>query len=256
MFTVLSFLLTLLYLDTVRGKLHRIPGSIAAYDWTAISSQKLRKCVNRLMCGFTVLFIMVPFVTLLAWGGIILRQRLDAYDSALENNQEPLITPIAIFTVGFAAMFFLLGVLNTKWKKYRLTRCSICLTVLGLFLLILFQIIAVFLDRDISYFGVSTIFLASNATFLILIVFLNSDTGGRSIQDLIQELPVSKEEQLQQIEERQDEDVSAHSASDLQGAPGRAKTPQNLVDRINFVRHGPKVVDQPIRDRWRDMPFD
>lgn len=87
-------------------------------------------------------------------------------------------------------MSFLIGVLNTKWKKYRLTKCSLTLTAIGLLLLVVFQIIAVFLDEPISYFGVSTIFLAGNALFVILVVFINSDTGGRSAQDIIEKLPV------------------------------------------------------------------
>ena len=75
------------------------------------------------------------------------------------------------------------------WKKYRLTACSIFLTVCGLLFLIAFQVVAIFLDNPITYFGVSSIFLAGNGILVILIVFINSDTGGRSIQDVIKTLP-------------------------------------------------------------------
>ena len=79
------------------------------------------------------------------------------------------------------------------WKKYRFTACSIFLTLCGLVFLIAFQIVAIFLDNPITYFGVSSIFLAGNGLFVILIVFINSDTGGRSIQDIINTLPDTAE---------------------------------------------------------------
>ena len=191
-FTLLSFLLTLMYFETVKGKIHRIPGQIASYPWVTIQSEIKRKKLAKCMTAFVITFLLIPIITLIIWGSIV-SYSTDDTRSDLDTNPKPLITPIAIFLVGFAAMAFLIGVLNTKWKKYRLTKCSLFLTAAGLLLLVVFQIVAVFLDEPISYFGVSTIFLAANALFVILVVFINSDTGGRSAQDIIEKLPVSDE---------------------------------------------------------------
>lgn len=149
-----------------------------------MQSEGNRKKLANCLTGFVILFLFIPIITLIIWGSIV-SYSVDDTRSNLDTNPKPLITPIAIFLVGFAAMSFLIGVLNTKWKKYRLTKCSLTMTALGLLLLVGFQIIAIFLDEPVSFFGVSTIFLAGNALFVILVVFINSDTGGRSAQDII-----------------------------------------------------------------------
>ncbi len=270
-FVALSFLLTLMYLDTVRGKLHRIPGQLASYEWVAISSERMRRCVSKCLMGFIVFFVLTPFITLIAWGCIITYSVNDKnYD--FKNDQKPLITPIAIFLVGFAAMSFLIGVLNTRWKKYRLTRCSIVMTALGLLFFVVFQVTAIFLDTTISYFGVSTIFLASNSLFVILVVFINSDTGGRSIKDLVETLPDSKEAlveagRLEEVKE-EEEMPSGHSqhsqhSAELLERPKKKKAIKKkssknitLMERVEGQMKGPEIVDQPVRDRYRDTPFD
>lgn len=133
-------------------------------------------------------FLISPVISLIIWGAIV-SYSTEKSNEDVTNNTEPLITPIAIFFVGLSSFAFCLGILNTMWKKYRLTACSIFLTVCGLLFLIAFQVVAIFLDNPITYFGVSSIFLAGNGILLILIVFINSDTGGRSIQDVIKTLP-------------------------------------------------------------------
>ena len=144
-------------------------------------------------------FLVSPVISLLIWGAIV-SYSTDQNNESVEDNTEPLITPLAIFLVGLSTIAFFLGILNTYWKKYRFTTCSIFLTLCGLLFLIAFQIVAIFLDNPITFFGVSSIFLAGNGLFVILIVFINSDTGGRSIQDVINTLP-DAEDAVSHVEE-------------------------------------------------------
>ena len=148
-----------------------------------------------------MLFLISPVISLMIWGAIV-SYSTDKNNENVKENTEPLITPLAIFLVGLSTFSFFLGILNTYWKKYRFTTCSIFLTILGLLFLIAFQIVAIFLDNPITYFGVSSIFLAGNGLFVILIVFINSDTGGRSIQDVINTLPDTADA-VSHIEEEQ-----------------------------------------------------
>ena len=84
-FTLLSFLLTLMYLETVRGKLHRINGQLASYKWLTFQTENARKKIAKCLTGIVISFLFIPLITLLIWGSIV-AYSVDDTNSNLDTN--------------------------------------------------------------------------------------------------------------------------------------------------------------------------
>lgn len=176
-FTLVSVIMNMIFLNRVNGKSYRIKFFLAKRKWHILENPKIIECVNTaltIVCHS--LFLIAP-ITLLFWGaGLMIRR--------IEQEQTP-VGGIAVILIGFSILAFLFGVFKIKWNRFRVSVVSIICIVISMVLLVAYQVVVVFLDSTISFFAISSIFLTANGIILVLIAFINSGVEGSSIKHLI-----------------------------------------------------------------------
>ena len=175
---IISSICVVFYLDKVEGKIHRLDGFLAGREWHLIKSAKAVRRINVLVKIVCYAFLTMPPMLLIFWAGGLIRR-------STKDDQTP-IGGVAVLLIGSALLFFLLGVMKIKWNRYRLSRASLILLLISGVLLVTYQVTTIFLDDDVGFFGVSSIFLATNAVLMIFLAFINSGVQGASMKEVIE----------------------------------------------------------------------
>jgi hypothetical protein len=201
-----STFLTILFMNRVQGKTYRIQDYLASRKWHLFKDESTIASINKYLVFSCWVFFSLPPITLVFWGaGMIAR-----YDEWNRN----VTAGVAVFLVGFAALFFLFGAFKIKWNRYRMSKISGVSLLISVVLLTAYQIAVVFMEDDDSFFGLSAIFLTANTIIMIVIVFMNSERTGTSIGEIVAQLPGGEELDIRREVDYDDEITEAYKDDD------------------------------------------
>jgi hypothetical protein len=145
-------------------------------------------------------------ITLIIWGsGLIAR---------FEEGNQYVTGGVSVLLVGFSALFFLFGVFQIKWNKYRMSKISGFSLLASVGFLTGYQISVTFMEESKSFFGISIIFLTANAIVMIIIVFMNNNKTGTHIGEIVNQLPVGEELDIKRSSTYDDEITEAYKDDD------------------------------------------
>ncbi|CAG9327882.1 unnamed protein product [Blepharisma stoltei] len=182
-FFIFSLAIFFGFMKKIKGDHRFIEIYIASRLWEFLKDPSaLSRSISFLK--FIILTILAwPIITLLCWTGSLL------YNEIQFGGKYDYVLGISVFLICFSAMFFLSGALRIKWQGYKISWYSILSILLGAALYMAFQIEVLFLQDQVWFFGLSSIFIASNCIVIVMLIYIVRSKGGVTINTFINELP-------------------------------------------------------------------
>jgi hypothetical protein len=173
----LSLLSVFFLLDQLNGRIFRMKIFLMNRNFNLIQNHYVIAGISYFIRMMSWLAITLPFLALGVWtAGLIYRQSILGGQPA---------AGITVALVGAALFFFLLNFYHLKWNFYRFDIRNLAYFALTFICLTAYQFVAVFVEKEVTTFGVSIVFLSANCLLMMLIVFVQSSVKSGSIQDLI-----------------------------------------------------------------------
>lgn len=176
-FAGLSILMTFFILKEIKGDFKNLDTFFASKPWPFLTSDKKLVHYTRSLKVITIVLLIVPYVALGVWGGIII--------DASKYSGYSLLSGVAILLLGSAAVLFSVAVLYIKWSFFKIKVISIIALTLAFILYTAFQLYAVFETSPASFTGLSAVFLTLNAVVMVFLTFLSYSKKKGSMLDIL-----------------------------------------------------------------------